>query len=282
MIIILNPNGTLNEELMLAHGVNHDTIKAVSEAHGLGTGEGTSPIKSLQHPIPQKDLGDVKPLSIPRSVMETVMTEVRSGSNMSNIAESTRSVILDPKENFLVLDDLDRENLMDNLDLPVSQSQPTHKIININGTNHIVTTSRPLPRITSQFLPGVQTVQKQETPLNVSGLINSSLATQLPITPLGTLDLSLPKKPDPSVLEQYVNPGALVPETTVLKALIKPESGNIITKDHLTGKIIRTQGQKMRKPRIKDENGNGTPYVHRKTTSLGALGQALHGPLMGE
>ena len=281
MIIILNPNGTLNEELMLAHGVNQDTIKAVSEAHGLGTGDHTSPIKGLQHPIPQKDLGDVKPLSIPRSVMETVMTEVRSGSNMANIPENSRSVILDPKDNFLVLDDLDRENLMDNLDLPVSQSQATHKIININGTNHIITNSRPLPRITSQFLPGVQ--PKQEAGgLGVSGLINTSLATQLPITPLGTLDLSLPKKPDPSVLEHFVSPGALVPETTVLKALIKPESGNIITKDHLTGKIIRTQGQKMRKPNIKDENGNGTPYVHRKTTSLGALGQALHGPLMGE
>ena len=57
---------------------------------------------------------------------------------------------------------------------------------------------------------------------------------QLPI-----LDLSLPKKPDPSVLEQFVNPGALVPESSVLKALTKPDSGNIVTKDHLTGKIIR-------------------------------------------
>lgn len=57
---------------------------------------------------------------------------------------------------------------------------------------------------------------------------------QLPI-----LDLSLPKKPDPSVLEQFVNPGALVPESSVLKALTKPDSGNIVTKDHLTGKVIR-------------------------------------------
>ena len=60
------------------------------------------------------------------------------------------------------------------------------------------------------------------------------LTHQLPI-----LDLSLPKKPDPSVLEQFVNPGALVPESSVLKALTKPDSGNIVTKDHLTGKIIR-------------------------------------------
>ena len=77
---------------------------------------------------------------------------------------------------------------------------------------------------------------------------------------MGTLDLSLPKKPgqiplilannfarllqwlivsDPSVMEQYVSPGALVPEDSVLRALTKPDSGNIVTKDHLTGKIIR-------------------------------------------
>ena len=37
------------------------------------------------------------------------------------------------------------------------------------------------------------------------------------MTPMGTLDLSLPKKPDPSVLEQFVSPGALVPESSVLK-----------------------------------------------------------------
>ena len=37
------------------------------------------------------------------------------------------------------------------------------------------------------------------------------------MTPLGTLDLSLPKKPDPGLLEQYVNPEALVNENTVLK-----------------------------------------------------------------
>ena len=31
MVIILNPNGTVNEELMLAHGMNLETIKAVTE-----------------------------------------------------------------------------------------------------------------------------------------------------------------------------------------------------------------------------------------------------------
>merc|ERR1719270_2489305 len=89
-------------------------------------------------------------------------------------------------------------------------------------TNHIITSSpaRPQPRITSQFIPGVQK-QEQFIP---AALLNN-------ITPLGTLDLSLPKKPDPTVLDQFVNPGALVSETSVLKALAKPESGNIVTKD---------------------------------------------------
>ena len=36
MIIILNPNGTINEELMLAHGVNQEAIKAVSEGGLIG------------------------------------------------------------------------------------------------------------------------------------------------------------------------------------------------------------------------------------------------------
>ena len=275
MIIILNPNGTINEELMLAHGINQEAIKAVTEAHGLvaDDNDNAAPIKSLQHPIPQKELIDVKPLltssSIPRTIMDNVMTTSIAGT------EHSRSVILGPKDNFLVLDELARDPMIEPLELPASLAQPgsTHKIININGTNHIITSSpgRPQPRITSQFIPGVHK-QEQFIP---AGLLNN-------ITPLGTLDLSLPKKPDPTVLEQFVNPGALVSETSVLKALAKPESGNIVTKDHITGKIIRTNGQKVRRPKARDENGNGTPYIHRKTTSLGALGQALHGPLMGE
>ena len=32
MVIILNPNGTVNEELMLANGMNLETIKAVTDA----------------------------------------------------------------------------------------------------------------------------------------------------------------------------------------------------------------------------------------------------------
>ena len=191
--------------------------------------------------------------------METVLPDSKT---------SVRPVILDPKDNFLVLDDLDRDPMIEPLDLPVSQA--THRIININGTNHLITTT---PRLSRPL-----NINKPEVQFSVSSLSNA----QLPMTPLGTLDLSLPKKPDPSVLEQFVNPGALVSESSVLKALSKPDSGNILTKDHLTGKIIRTTGQKVRRAKARDENGNGTPYIHRKTTSLGALGQALHGPLMGE
>jgi len=272
MIIILNPNGTVNEELMLANGINQDIIKAVASGGvlNLQQQDAAASIRNLQQPIPQKDLGDVKPLmtgaGVPRTVMETLGQD------------GNRSIILDQKqENYLVLDDLDKETLMNNIELPnpvvsLNGAQGA-KIININGTQHIIT-NQPraiAPKITSQF------IQKQ------TQSDSFIMPPSLPITPLGTLDLSLPKKPDPSVMEQFVNPGALVSETSVLKALSKPESGNIVTKDHLTGKLIKTQGQKMRRVRGKagDENGNAAPYVQRKTTSLGALGQALHGPFMG-
>merc|ERR1712218_575955 len=151
---------------------------------------------------PQKELGDVKPLlttaAMPREVLGGVA------------AETARQVILDPKDNFLVLDDLDRDPMIEPLDLPVSQ--PTHRIININGTKHIITTT---PRLSRPL-----NINKPEVQFSVSSLSNA----QLPMTPLGTLDLSFPKKPDPSVLEQFVNPGALVSESSVLKALSKPDS----------------------------------------------------------
>ena len=72
-----------------------------------------------------------------------------------------------------------------------------------------------------------------------TGLTHPKQEPGLPAHQLPILDLSLPKKPDPSVLEHCFNPGVLVPEASVLKALTKQESGNIVTKDHLTGKIIR-------------------------------------------
>lgn len=287
MIIILNPNGTVNEELMQAHGINQDTIKAVSEAQGGGlvyvTDQATPPkssINQLQHPIPQKELGDVKPLmtssTIPRSIMENVLTDARV---QNPGMENSRSVILDPKENFLVLDDLQRDPMIEPLEPGLAGAGA--RIITINGQQHLVTSpgdtgGRPLPRITSQFLPGEQRI------FTTTGLTQPKQEPGLASHQLPILDLSLPKKPDPSVLEHCFNPGVLVPEASVLKALTKQESGNIVTKDHLTGKIIRTGGGgKMKRPKARDENGNGTPYVHRKTTSLGALGQALHGPQMG-
>ena len=95
---------------------------------------------------------------------------------------------------------------------------------------------------------------------------------------------------------RYVNPAALVSENSVLKALsaqvdykTKIWTCSMFSqiplqlpgvKDPITGKLLRPPG-KIRKPKTRDENGNGTPYIHRKTTSLGALGQALHGTMLG-
>ena len=61
------------------------------------------------------------------------------------------------------------------------------------------------------------------------------------MTPMGTLDLSLPKKPDPSVLEQFVSPGALVPESSVLKVgeiFCLPKNIYIIPKNNINKKDI--------------------------------------------
>ena len=176
--------------------------------------------------------------------------------------------------------------MIEPMDLPVSHA--THRIIEINGTNHIITNTRTIPDLRrttfypSQISPNLNIQKPQEVQFQVSNLINNGLSHSLPMTPLGTLDLSLPKKPDPSVLEQYVNPAALESENSLLKALSTHEFGNIITKDPMTGKVIHTNGQKVRRPKARDENGNGTPYIHWKTTSLGALGQALHGTLLGK
>jgi len=305
MVIILNPNGTINEELMLAHGMNLETIKAVTENAittdiATHTTDSTIPpisIKSLQHPIPRKDLTDVKPLmtsQVPRTVMESVLTDAKPYmqpprtiiESATPVTEHSRSVILDPKDNFLVLpDELDRDPMIEPMDLPVSQA--THRIININGVNHIVTNTKTIPDLRrtnffpSQLSPNLNIQKPQDVQFQVSNLMQNGLSNSLPMTPLGTLDLSLPKKPDPTVLEQYVNPNALVSENSVLKALSKPEFGHLLAKDQLAGKIIRTNGQKVRRPKARDENGNGAPYIHRKTTSLGALGQALHGTLLG-
>jgi len=320
MVIILNPNGTVNEELMLAHGMNQETIKALTDNVNLGGIQtvldpatstqhqqqeqilpNTMSIKNLQHPIPKKDLHDVKPLfatsQAPRTVMESVLHDSKpimtmSGNSMQMsglrsivespmpVTEHCRSVILDAKDNYLVLEqDPAGSSLINSVELGHQlgdhHQQPTHRIININGQQTLV----PADLQTKRLL-GQQVISSN------SGLVSAHLGgvnkqdnvhlylqgqhptTSLPMTPLGTLDLSLPKKPDSSVLNQLVNPAALVSENSVLKALSNPLAG---------GKVIRTNGQKIRKPKARDENGNGTPYIHRKTTSLGALGQALHG-----
>ena len=130
MVIILNPNGTVNEELMLAHGMNLETIKAVTDnvisvgglqpaiETGLEQDQNLSDlsIKSLQHPIPRKELHDVKPLfsnsqvyslhnynqkimllsQVPRTVMESAMTDskpVSSSNGMSGLRTIVESNI---------------------------------------------------------------------------------------------------------------------------------------------------------------------------------------------
>merc|ERR1712088_861733 len=104
---------------------------------------------------------------IPRTLMETVLPDSKS----SLAPEHSRSVILDPKDNFLVLDDLERDPMIEPLALPVSQA--THRIININGTNHIITTT---PRLVSS--PRSLNINKPEVQFSVSSLSNA----QLPMT----------------------------------------------------------------------------------------------------
>ena len=182
--------------------------------------------------------------------MENVLTDARV---QNPGMENSRSVILDPKENFLVLDDLQRDPMIEPLEPGLAGAGA--RIITINGQQHLVTSpgdtgGRPLPRITSQFLPGEQryTGPLLRSMVNIvhccrifttTGLTQPKQEPGLASHQLPILDLSLPKKPDPSVLEHCFNPGVLVPEASVLKALTKQESGNIVTKDHLTGKIIR-------------------------------------------
>ena len=80
MIIILNPNGTINEELMLANGVNQDTIRAVANGGLVNLLDPAANIKNLQHPIPQKDLGDVKPLMTTASIPIVINSGIDTGN----------------------------------------------------------------------------------------------------------------------------------------------------------------------------------------------------------
>ena len=66
VVIILNPNGTIND-LVLADSMNQETLKAITDnaitadTPATVADSSVSPIsiKSLQHPIPRKDLADL-------------------------------------------------------------------------------------------------------------------------------------------------------------------------------------------------------------------------------
>lgn len=289
MVIILNPNGTVNEELMLANGMNAQDVEAVKEAvleSMPSMAPVTSPqqqqqlqfispppqqtlpisITSLQEPIPKKFLVGIQPIMPPRTIIQSSMP----------LAENSRSVILDAKDDFLVLDDIARDPMIE----PIDSALPVLK--QGQGGSH---PSRPVPelkRIPGNY-PGGRT-------FHIGGSVGSVLqgnAVPLPITELGTLDLSLPKKhvqtfkPDPAVLEQYVDPSALVSENTVLRALAaKAQAGFHAIKTEYGTKSsppkVAKVNNKVRRQKPKDENAN-SPYIARKTNSLGALGNALHG-----
>merc|ERR1719285_470853 len=315
MVIILNPNGTVNEELMLANGFNLDTIKAMSEAvsggvqmsepapavtpsaaqppspRGRGAASPTAAsITSLQHPIPKKLLAGIEPImtaALPSGVLPPPISK-----SSPVLLDNKHQVFLQvPKqEETILLNDIKDPLLIGQQELCLQQpttsttttslqspnnsslssqqvqqllnsgvmggnqyidsggsdsnSQLAGKIITINGQHHLITTSKPLPQLK-------RIAQSQN----------------VVTTPLGTLDLSLPKKQD--LLTQYVNPTTLVQQHGVLKVLDQSE----LMKGKRGGDGTTP---KIKRQRLKDENGNGT-YINRKTTSLGALGQALHG-----
>ena len=106
--------------------------------------------------------------NIPRNVMETVKMETSEGG---------RSVILDQKDNsFLVLDDLEKDGLINPIELPVSMAGGGAKIININGTQHIITNaSRPAPRIPFSGASSVwRAISARTSALPTTGAIRSS------------------------------------------------------------------------------------------------------------
>merc|ERR1719187_1223044 len=96
-------------------------------------------ITSLQEPIPKKLLTGILPI-IPSSSTATTRTVVQG----STILENSRSVILDPKDDFLVLDDIARDPMIEPIDsaLPVISKVSGHP-------------TRPVPDLKRiQALPG--------------------------------------------------------------------------------------------------------------------------------
>ncbi len=98
MVIILNPNGTVNEELMLANGFNMETIKALSEAIGVGTASNAEELaednsaqqQQQQHqapppqPVPQ-------PVSLPQQPIQ-FMSPPSSRSSVSSLHSGITSI----------------------------------------------------------------------------------------------------------------------------------------------------------------------------------------------
>ena len=119
-------------------------------------------------------------------------------------SENSRSVILDAKDNFLVLDELEghQDPGRDPMIEPLELSQLDHssqRIVNINGTNHIVNTGRSIPDLKRAYFPSQQLKDQngQEMHFQVSNLSH----LQLPMGPQ-LLDLSLPKKQEPASMDQ--------------------------------------------------------------------------------
>ena len=90
MVIILNPNGTVNEELMLANGFNMETIKALSEAIGVGTASSTeeltddNSVQQQPQPLPQ-------PVSLPQQPIQ-LLPPPSSSSSVSSLHSGITSI----------------------------------------------------------------------------------------------------------------------------------------------------------------------------------------------
>jgi hypothetical protein len=282
---------------MLANGFNLETIKALTEAMGgkveLGDGgddmggvgadnpppahsqaigvetkfnveppvitsasstvaslhSGITSITSLQHPIPKKLLAGVEPIMSTTSLPPGVLSSVQDTKPFQHELQThRRQVIFTSKEECMLLDDV-KDPL---LTQPGGLSHQLHgKIVTFNGQHHLITTS-------NKPMPSLRRISE----------------TQNVMTPLGTLDLRVGKRGDDSISHQYlVNSSHLAPDNTVLKVL---DQSALVKGKRGSSEAPGGGPPKVKRQRLKDENGNGT-YMNRKTTSLGALGQALHG-----
>ena len=86
MVIILNPNGTVNEELMLANGFNMETIKALSEAIGVGTASSTEELAD-DNSVQQQP----QPVSLPQQSIQ-LLPPPSSSSSVSSLHSGITSI----------------------------------------------------------------------------------------------------------------------------------------------------------------------------------------------